>query len=115
MLDAALDTVSEAIVADVVAIGSCDVVLAVGSSGLERRGCGLGRGAVDQPGIQRHLSGGAGSSSEVGEEQVVVVVNDVGIVDGGCAGIISGDVAVLTGVINDAEGVGVAEMGCVSI
>jgi hypothetical protein len=39
----------------------------------------------------------AGSSFEGGEKVVVVIVNDVGCADGGCADVVSGDVAGLVG------------------
>ena len=47
----------------------------------------------------------------MGEAVVVVVGDNAGVIDGGCAGIISGDVAVVVGVIDDARGVDVAGMG----
>jgi hypothetical protein len=46
MLDGALDTVSEAVVAGNVGGGGCDVVTVMGRSGRGRKGWGLGWGAV---------------------------------------------------------------------
>ena len=63
------------------------------SSGLETRGWGAG----GQPGSQCHCLRGAGGCFEAGEGIVVVVVNDDGIADGGCAGVVSGDTAALAG------------------
>ena len=59
-----------------------------------------------------HHSQGAGGCFEGGDEVIVVVNNVVGVVNGGHAGIVSGGVAALEGVVDGAEGVGVAGMGC---
>ena len=78
--------VGEAVVVAVVdAVINDDMAVVTGGSGCERRGWGLSRGAVDWPGIQRRLSGGAGSGSDVEEERLVVVVNNVGVVEIGRA------------------------------
>jgi hypothetical protein len=71
----------------------CDVVVEQWGPGLERRGWSLGCGVVDWPGSQHHYLGGASSGFEAGDEVLVMFVNDMGIIDGGCAGIISSDVA----------------------
>ena len=101
VLDVARDVVFGAVAAGSAGVGGCDVAVERWGSGLTRGGCGLGWSRVDWPGIQRRLSVGAGRGSEVEEERVVVVVvNDVGVVDGGCAGTVSGDVVVAVGMLS---------------
>jgi hypothetical protein len=83
-----------------------DVAAERRGSGLERGGWRLGYGAVVRSGSVCRLSRGAGGIFEGGEEVVVVVVNDVGVVDGGCASPISGDVAALAVLVTRAVGAG---------
>jgi hypothetical protein len=70
-----------------------DVAVAVSGSGCERRGWGLGWGAVGWLGSECRHFRGAGGCSEAGSEVVVAVVDNVGVVDGGCAGVVGDDVA----------------------
>ena len=97
VLDAALVVVSRGVVAVVAAVVGSDVAAERWGSGLENRGRGLSWGAVGRHGSQCRRSAGAGGGFEAGEEVVVVVVDDVVDVDGGCAGVVSGDVAGLWG------------------
>jgi hypothetical protein len=86
-----------------VAVGTVvddDVAVAVSGSGCERRGWGLGWGAVGRLGSVCRRFRDAGGSSEAGEKVVVVVFDDAGVVDGnvdvadgGCAGVVNGNVA----------------------
>ena len=46
-----------------------------------------------------HHFQGAGGCFSAGDKKVVVVVDNVGIVDGGCVGVVNGDVAALGGVL----------------
>jgi hypothetical protein len=70
-------------------------------------GWGLSRGGVGRPGDQCCRSGGAGRVSEAEGEPVVVVVNDICIVDGGCADVVRSGMARLW----DARGGGVGRCG----
>jgi hypothetical protein len=104
VLDSALDAVSEAVVAGVVAVGGCDVALAVGCSGLERGGCGGCRSGLDRPGSVCRRFPDVRGSSEAGDRVVVVVDDSVDAVDGvvdvadrGCVGIVGSDVAKVRG------------------
>jgi hypothetical protein len=69
------------------------VAVIVSGSGCERRGWGLGWGAVGWLGSECRHFRGADGCSEAGSEVVVAVVDDVGVVDGGCAGVVGDDVA----------------------
>jgi hypothetical protein len=97
--DTALDAVSEVVAAFSVGVGGCDVAVEWQGSGCKMGGCGLRWGAMGQPGRECHRSEGAGGSFEAGEQLLVAVVDDVGIVDGSCAGVVSGDMATLRGVL----------------
>jgi hypothetical protein len=104
--------VSEVVAAEVAAVVGSDVAVAMGGSGCETRSWGLGRGGLDRlGGVCRRLRD-AGSSFEGGEKVVVVVVNDVGCADGGCAGVASSDVAAGCG---DDGLVAVSSLGAVCI
>ena len=96
VLDTALVVVSRGVVAAVGAVVDDDVALAVGGSGPERRGWERCCGAVGRLGGVCHRFRGVWGWFGAGEG-VVVVVNDddgvVDVVDGGCAGVVSGDVA----------------------
>ena len=93
MLDVALVVVFEVVAAGVAVAVVSDV--AVEQRGLEwaNEGWELGCGAVGRPGIEcrrfRSFEGCFGA----GDGAVVVVVDDVDLADGGCAGIVKGDVA----------------------
>jgi hypothetical protein len=80
-------------------VGGRDVAAAVGGSGLERGGCGGCRRVVCWPGSVLRGSGEPGGCSEARGGAIVVVVNDV---DGGCTGVVSGDVAGLVGSLGGA-------------
>src|SRR5271154_6833442 len=59
-----------------------------------RTGCwGLCFSAVGWAGSECRLFRDTGGSFEAGDEAVVVVVNDVVVADGGCVGVVVGDVA----------------------
>jgi hypothetical protein len=75
-----------------------DVAVAVSGSGCERRGWGLGWGAVGRLSSVCRRFRGVGSRFGAGDGLVVVVVDDVGNLDGGCAGVVSDDVADIAGV-----------------
>jgi hypothetical protein len=85
----------------VIAIVDSDVVAVISSLGCKRGGGGWGacRGAVGRPSSVCHHSRVVGGWFKAGGKVVVVVVADdnVIIVDGGCVGVISGDVAMLAG------------------
>ena len=115
MLDVARDVVFGAVAVGSAGVGSCDVVVEQWGSGLTRGGCGLGWSRVDWPGIQRRLSVGAGRGSEAEGEPVVVVVNDVGIIYGGCAGAVSGDVARLWNVVSGGAGRWGLALACTAV
>ena len=104
MLDTALVVVSRGVVAVAATVVDDDVALAVGGLGHERRGWGVSRGAVDRFGIVCRRFRGVWDWFGAGEVAVVVVVNSVDavdgivdIVDGGCVGVVSSDVATLGG------------------
>ena len=78
-----------------------DVALAVGGLGHERRGWGVSRGTTDRFGIVCRRFRGVWDWFGAGEVVVVVVVDDVVVVDGvdgGCADVVVGDVAMSGGV-----------------
>jgi hypothetical protein len=92
--------VSEVVAAEVAAVVGSDVAVATGDSGCERRGQGVCRSAVGRAGSECRRFRGAGDCFGVGKVVVVVVVDDVATVDGsvdvadgGCVGIVNGDVA----------------------
>ena len=79
------------------AVVGSDVAVTLGASGLETGGWGLVWGAVDRPGTQYRRSRGPGGGSEAWGGMLIAVVNDVGVVDGSCAAVASGDVATFWG------------------
>jgi hypothetical protein len=81
------------------AVVGCDVAVTMGGSGCKTGGCGLRWGAMGWPGRECCCSEGAGGSFEAGEKLLVAVVDDIGIIDGGCAGVVSSDVATSRGVL----------------
>ena len=93
VLDTALVAVFGVVVAIVGTVVDGDVAAERRGSELERGGWRLGWGAAVRSGSVCRLLRGAGGIFLGGEEVVVVVVNDVGVVDGGCASAVSGDVA----------------------
>jgi hypothetical protein len=103
--DTALVAVSRVVAVAVVAIVDCDMAAEQWGSGLEMWGWGRGWGVVGRFGRVCRRFRGAGGSFEAGEAVLVVVVGGVVDVDGGCAGIDSGDVAGLVGSLGG-EGVG---------
>ena len=73
---------------------------------VERRGSGCRTGcwglcfsAVGWAGSECRLFRDTGGSFEAGDGAVVVVVNDVVVVDGGCVGVVVGDMAASGGVL----------------
>jgi hypothetical protein len=118
VLDAALDTVSEAVAAFSVGVGGCDVAVERRGSGCELRGWGLRWSAVGRPGRECRRTRGTGGRFEAGEEVFVVVVDVVGNVDGGCAAIVSGNVAAFTetgGLVTGAVGAGGSPQACEAV
>jgi hypothetical protein len=110
VLDTALVFVSEVVIAKVAAVVGGDVAAITGSSGCEWRGLGVSRNVVAWLGSEFRRTRVAGGRFEAGKEVVVVVVDVVGVVDGadgGCASVVSGDVA------GDGEGrgVGMVQLG----
>ena len=67
-----------------VAVADGDVAVSVGSSGCAGGGWGRGWGAVGLSGSECRRSEGPGGGSGAEGPVVVVVLNDVVIVDGGC-------------------------------
>ena len=90
---AALVVVSGAVAAGVATVVDCDVAAGQWGSGLDRRGWEPGWGAVGRLGSVCRRFRGVGGCLRVGDRVVEVVVDDVGVVDRGCAGVVSGDVA----------------------
>ena len=76
-----------------VAVADGDVALASGGSGCRGRGPGCCWGAVGRPGIECRRSRALPGGSEAGGGAMVVVDDVVGVVDGGCASVVKGDVA----------------------
>ena len=94
MLDEALDAISAAVAAGSAGVGGCDIAVATGGSGRRGRGQGHCWGAVGRPGSMCCRSRGVWGWFEAGDEIVVAIVNDVGVVDGADGAIASSDVAV---------------------
>jgi hypothetical protein len=84
------------VAAGFVAFVHSDVAVAQGGSGCETRDWGVFWSAVSRPRSERRRLRGAGASKQAGDG-VLVVVDDVDNVDGGCACIVSGDVAAVLG------------------
>ena len=112
MLDEALAVVSEVAVAGIAAVVGSDVAVATGGSGCGTRGWGVCSGAVGRLGRVCRRFRAAGASFEAGGKVVVVVVNNVGCADGGCADVVSGDVADSGG---DDNRLGVSSRGAVCV
>jgi hypothetical protein len=93
----ALAVVSDVAVAGIAAVVVSDMAVATGGSGCETRSGGVCRGAVGRLGSVCRRLQDAGGSFEVGNQVVVAAVDVADNVDRGCAGFISGDVAVLAG------------------
>jgi hypothetical protein len=93
VLDVAQVIVLRVVAKVFVAIVGNDVAVATGDSGRETRGCRGCRGAVGRLGSECCHSRGAGSCFEAGNKVVVAVVDSVDNVDGGCAAVVSSDVA----------------------
>jgi hypothetical protein len=108
--DEAQVVVLGAVAAGFVTVVDCDVAAEQRGSGLDRRGWELGCGAVGRLGSVCRRFRGVGGCFRAGDRVVEVVVNSVGVVDGGCAGIISGDAAHSGG---DDGLVGVSSLGAV--
>jgi hypothetical protein len=97
VLDAAVVVVMGVVVAAVDIVVDDDVAVTPGASGCETRGWGAGWSIVGWAGSEYRRSRGAGGDFGAGREVVVVVDDKVAVVDGGCAGVVSGDVAALAG------------------
>jgi hypothetical protein len=82
----------------IVVVVDDDAALAVGGFGHKRRGFERCCGDVGRPGRVYHRFRGAGGWFGAGKGMVVVVNDGDGIVDGGCAAVVSGDTAVPRGV-----------------
>ena len=93
VLDAAVVVVFGPVAAGFAAIVGCDAAAATGGSGRKWRGWGLSRSAVGGAGSECHHVRHAGGCFEAGGKMVVVAVNNVDSADGGCAGVVHGDVA----------------------
>jgi hypothetical protein len=93
VLDEARFVVWGAVAAVVVTIVGSGVAVVTGGSGCEMRGWEACWGAMAQPGSECRRLRGAGSRFGAGEGVVVVVDDIVGVIDGGCAAVVSGDVA----------------------
>jgi hypothetical protein len=113
VLVVALVIVLDVVVAGVATVINGDMAVATGSLGCERRGWAVGWSAESWFGSEFHHTRVAGARFEAGREVVVVVVDVIGIIDGadgGCASIVSGDVAAdgdvegLVGVVRDKLG-----------
>ena len=118
VLDITQVIISGVVAAGVAAIVGGDVAVATGGSGLKRRGCGVCRGVVDQPGSQCHCLAGAGGGFGAGDEVIVVVINIVDSIDGGCAGVVSNDMAAFTGMgrlVTGAVGAGGSLQACEAV
>ena len=92
MLGEALAVVSGVVATGVAAVVGSDMAVGLGGSGCGTQGWEACWGAMARPGSECHRLRGAGSRFGAGEG-VVVVDNDIGVVDGGCAAVVSGDVA----------------------
>lgn len=97
VLDTALGAVSGVPAVGFVVVVGGDMVAEWRGSGLERGDCGGCRGELGRPGSMCCRLHAAGGGSDAGGTAIVVAVNDIGGADGGCAGVVSGDVAASTG------------------
>jgi hypothetical protein len=95
--------VSRLVATDFVAVVRCDVAVEQGGSGREQRSWGLDCSAVDRPGRECRRLGAVVRCFVAGSRVVVAVVNDVGGSDGGCAGVVTSDVAGKWGVLGCAK------------
>jgi hypothetical protein len=103
--DVAPVVVSEVGATEVAAVVDSDVAVVTVGSGLKTRGWGVCRDATARTGSECRRFRGAGDSFEGRGKFVVVVVNNV---DGGCTGVVSGDVAVLGKVLGGSTAIWVA-------
>jgi hypothetical protein len=95
VLDEAWVVVWGMVAAGFVTVVGCDMAAGQQGSGHERRGSGGCRGAVGRLGkVCRHFCGARGGFG-AGDRLVVAIVDIVGIVDGGCAGIVNDDMVAL--------------------
>jgi hypothetical protein len=108
VLDDALVVVFRVVAAVFIAIVGGDMAAEQRGSGLKREGWGVCWGTVNWLGNVCHRLQGAGGRFGAGGKVVVVVVDDVGVVDGDCAGVVSGDVVVV-------DDVGVIDGGCAGV
>ena len=97
MLDDVLAIVFRPFGSSVIAVVDSDMAAERWGSGLERGGCGVCRCGINRHGSVCRRFRAAGASFEAGGKVVIVVVNNVGCADGGCADVVSGDVAVSRG------------------
>ena len=96
VLDVAQVVVLVVVVAGNVAIVDGDMAVELWGSGLERRGCGFCWGSISRLGRVCCRFRDAGGSFSAGDRKVVVADDSVDVVDGvdgGCAGVVDGDVA----------------------
>ena len=98
VLDVAQVVVLVVVVAGNVAVVDGDVAVELWGSGLKRRGCGSCWGSISRLSRVCCHFRDAGGSFSAGDRKVVVVVDNVVAVDGGCAGIVVGDMAMSRGV-----------------
>jgi hypothetical protein len=96
VLMAALVVVSEVVVAEVVAVVGGDMAVAQVRSRREKRGWEVFCGAVNGLGRVCCCFRGIGSCGVAVEAVVVAIVDNVGVIDGGCVGVVGSDVAALT-------------------
>jgi hypothetical protein len=113
VLDEALAVVSEVAVAGIAAVVGSDVAVAKGGSGCGTRGWGVCSGAVGRGRLGRVCR----RLRAAGGKVVVVVVKNVGCADGGCVGVVSGDVAALAemGLVTGAVGAEGSPQACEAV
>ena len=97
VLDKTWVVISRVVVTGVAVVIGRDMVVRKWGSELKRGGWRRFWCVVHWPGSECHHFRGAGSSFGAGDKAVVVVDDVVGIIDGGCSGIVSGGVAALEG------------------
>jgi hypothetical protein len=104
VLDVAQVVVLQVVAKVFVAVVGNDVAVATGGSGRETRGCRGCRGAVGRLGKECRRFRGAGGCCEAGDEVVVDIAGSVDVADGGCAYVVSDDVAALTDALGRVTG-----------
>jgi hypothetical protein len=115
LLDGALFVVWRVAAAAVATVVGIDVVAGRRGSGLERRGWGVSRGAMDRVGSVCRRFRSFWGLFEVEGKVVVAVVNVVDVGDGGRVVVVHGDMAVVTGLgglISGAVGAEVSLQAC---